>query len=80
MCVQGLANVVAALAAGATTIDASQGGIGGGPNALGVSGNIVTEDLVYPLESMGINTGIDLEIFIAASRLINPVAFAYVAS
>lgn len=47
---QGLANVVAALDVGVTTIDASQGGIGGCPYAPGASGNIVTEDLVYLLE------------------------------
>jgi hydroxymethylglutaryl-CoA lyase len=63
---QGLANVVAALDAGVTTFDASQGGIGGCPYAPGASGNIVTEDLVYLLESMGLDTGIDLEKLIAA--------------
>lgn len=49
---QGLANVVAALDAGVTTIDASQGGLGGCPYAPGATGNIVTEDLVFLLESM----------------------------
>jgi hydroxymethylglutaryl-CoA lyase len=58
---QGLANVVAALEAGVTTFDASQGGIGGCPYAPGATGNIVTEDLVFLLESMGLRTGIDLE-------------------
>src|SRR6476619_902727 len=57
---QGLANVVAALDVGVTTFDASQGGIGGCPYAPGASGNIVTEDLVYLLESMGLDTGIDI--------------------
>lgn len=57
---QGLANVVAALDAGVTTFDASQGGIGGCPHAPGASGNIVTEDLVFLLESMGLDTGIDI--------------------
>ena len=57
---QGLANVVAALEAGVTTFDASQGGIGGCPYAPGASGNIVTEDLVFLLESMGLDTGIDI--------------------
>jgi hydroxymethylglutaryl-CoA lyase len=56
---QGLANVVAALDAGVTTFDSSQGGIGGCPYAPGATGNIVTEDLVYLLESMGLDTGID---------------------
>ena len=67
---QGLANVVAALEAGVTTFDASQGGIGGCPYAPGASGNIVTEDLVYLLESMGIDTGIDIEKLIAARALL----------
>ncbi|MFC6337887.1 hydroxymethylglutaryl-CoA lyase [Pseudomonas sp. CCM 7891] len=63
---QGLANVVAALDVGVTTIDASQGGIGGCPYAPGASGNIVTEDLVYLLESMGLRTGIDIDRLVAA--------------
>lgn len=58
---QGLANVMAALDVGLTTIDASLGGIGGCPFAPGASGNIVTEDLVFLLESMGLRTGIDIE-------------------
>lgn len=58
---QGLANVMAALDVGLTTIDASLGGIGGCPFAPGASGNIVTEDLVFLLESMGLRTGIDLD-------------------
>ena len=67
---QGLANVVAALDAGVTTFDASQGGIGGCPYAPGATGNIVTEDLVFLLESMGLRTGIDLERLIAAREII----------
>jgi hydroxymethylglutaryl-CoA lyase len=67
---QGLANVVAALDAGVDTFDASQGGIGGCPYAPGATGNIVTEDLVSMLESMGLRTGIDLERLIAARVLI----------
>ena len=67
---QGLANVVAALEAGVTTFDASQGGIGGCPHAPGASGNIVTEDLVFLLESMGLDTGIDLEALLAARRVL----------
>jgi hydroxymethylglutaryl-CoA lyase len=66
---QGLANVVAALDAGVTTFDASQGGIGGCPYAPGASGNIVTEDLVYLLESMGLKTGIDLEKLMEARKV-----------
>ncbi|MDT9697949.1 hydroxymethylglutaryl-CoA lyase [Streptomyces sp. P17] len=68
---QGLANVVAALEAGVTTFDASLAGLGGCPYAPGASGNIVTEDLVHLLESMGLRTGIDLERLIAARALIS---------
>jgi len=57
----GLANVMAGLAEGITTFDSSLGGLGGCPFAPGASGNIVTEDLVFMLESMGIDTGINLE-------------------
>jgi hydroxymethylglutaryl-CoA lyase len=67
---QGLANVVAALEAGVTTFDASQGGLGGCPYAPGATGNIVTEDLVFLLESMGLRTGIDLERLIATRSVI----------
>jgi hydroxymethylglutaryl-CoA lyase len=67
---QGLANVVAALDAGVTTFDASHGGIGGCPYAPGASGNIVTEDLVFLLESMGCDTGIDLGKLVAARTLL----------
>lgn len=67
---QGLANVVAALEAGVTTFDASQGGLGGCPAAPGATGNIVTEDLVFLLESMGLRTGIDLEKLMAARAVI----------
>jgi len=67
---QGLANVVAALEAGVTTFDASQGGIGGCPYSPGASGNIVTEDLVFLLESMGLRTGIDLDRLMAARQIL----------
>ncbi len=56
----GLANVLAGLDEGITTIDASLGGLGGCPFAPGASGNIVTEDLVFMLQAMGFETGIDL--------------------
>ncbi|MDA3452940.1 MULTISPECIES: hydroxymethylglutaryl-CoA lyase [Acinetobacter] len=63
---QGLANVLAAIEVGVTTFDASQGGIGGCPYAPGASGNIVTEDLVYLLESIGLRTGIDIDRLVEA--------------
>lgn len=56
----GLANALAALEEGITTLDSSLAGLGGCPFAPGASGNIVTEDLVFMLDSMGIATGIDL--------------------
>jgi hydroxymethylglutaryl-CoA lyase len=67
---QGLANVVAALDAGVTTFDSSQGGIGGCPYAPGATGNIVTEDLVFLLESMGLSTGVDLDRLMAARAVL----------
>ena len=57
----GYANALAAVAAGASTLDASIGGIGGCPFAPGASGNIATEDLVHLLDRMGIPTGVSLE-------------------
>lgn len=67
---QGLANAVAALEAGVTTFDASLAGLGGCPYAPGATGNIVTEDLVFLLESMGLRTGIDLAKLVAARAIV----------
>ncbi|MFM0326183.1 hydroxymethylglutaryl-CoA lyase [Caballeronia glebae] len=67
---QGLANVIAALDAGVTTIDASQAGLGGCPYAPGATGNIVTEDLAFLLESMGYDTGVDIDKLIAARAIL----------
>ena len=67
---QGLANVVAALEAEVRTFDASQGGIGGCPYAPGATGNIVTEDLVFLLEAMGLSTGVSIERLLAARSII----------
>jgi hydroxymethylglutaryl-CoA lyase/(R)-citramalyl-CoA lyase len=64
----GYANAYAALEAGATVFDASVGGIGGCPFAPRATGNIATEDLVYLLHGQGVETGIDLERLIEASR------------
>lgn len=57
----GLANALAAMEEGVTTLDSSLGGLGGCPYAPGASGNIVTEDLVFMLDAMGLRTGINLE-------------------
>ena len=62
----GLANCLAAYDVGVTTFDASLGGLGGCPYAPGASGNVVTEDLVFMFEAMGVRTGIDIEKLMAA--------------
>ena len=62
----GLANCLAAYEAGVRTFDASLGGLGGCPYAPGASGNVVTEDLVFMFEAMGVSTGVNLEKLIAA--------------
>jgi hydroxymethylglutaryl-CoA lyase len=66
----GLANVLAGLDVGITTFDASLGGLGGCPFAPGASGNIVTEDLVFMLEAMGLATGIDLPRLLAVREIL----------
>ena len=64
----GFANAYAALEGGATTFDASVGGLGGCPFAPRATGNIATEDLVYMLEGDGVETGVDLDALIASSE------------
>jgi hydroxymethylglutaryl-CoA lyase len=66
----GLANVLAALEAGIRSFDASLGGLGGCPHAPGASGNVATEDLVFMLEAMGFDTGIDLAGLIKAQKVL----------
>jgi hydroxymethylglutaryl-CoA lyase len=66
----GLANVLAALNAGARAFDASLGGLGGCPYAPGATGNIVTEDLAFMLEAMGFDTGIDIDRLVAVRELV----------
>jgi hydroxymethylglutaryl-CoA lyase len=65
---QALANTLAALQAGVTTIDASAGGLGGCPYAKSATGNLATEDLVWQLRGLGVETGLDLEALAATSR------------
>jgi len=60
----GLAAILAAMEAGVTSFDASFGGLGGCPFAPGASGNVCTEDLVHCLESMGVETGVDLKMLV----------------
>ncbi|BEU94874.1 hydroxymethylglutaryl-CoA lyase [Acidovorax sp. DW039] len=64
----GLANCLAAYDVGVRTFDASQGGLGGCPYAPGASGNVVTEDLVFMFEAMGIATGLDYERLLLARQ------------
>jgi hydroxymethylglutaryl-CoA lyase len=65
-----LANVLTALRLGVLTFDASAGGLGGCPYAPGATGNLATEDLVYMLDGLGIDTGVDLAALVEASRFI----------
>ncbi len=63
-----LANVLAALQEGITVVDSSAGGLGGCPYAPGAAGNLATEDLLYMLHGMGVETGVDLSAVAEASR------------
>ncbi len=64
----GAANALAVLQEGATTLDSAAGGIGGCPYAPGATGNVATEDLVFLLHGLGIETGVDLDRLVAATR------------
>jgi hydroxymethylglutaryl-CoA lyase len=64
---QALSNTLAALLLGVTTIDSSAGGLGGCPYAESATGNLATEDLVWQLEGLGIETGVDLEALVATT-------------
>jgi len=66
----GLANALAAYEAGIRTFDSSQAGLGGCPYAPGATGNVVTEDLVYMFESMGVKTGVDLGKLMEGRRIL----------
>lgn len=65
---QALANTLAALESGVTTVDSSAGGLGGCPYAESATGNLATEDLVWMLDGLGIRTGVDLAALAATSR------------
>jgi len=65
----GLANALAAYEEGVRHFDSSLGGLGGCPFAPGASGNVITEDLVFMFEAMGVTTGIDLEKLMVARRM-----------
>ncbi|RPJ77718.1 MAG: hydroxymethylglutaryl-CoA lyase, partial [Alphaproteobacteria bacterium] len=65
-----VANALTSLEMGITSFDASAGGLGGCPYALGASGNVATEDLYYLFNSMGIETGIDIKKLVEVSSLV----------
>jgi isopropylmalate/homocitrate/citramalate synthase len=67
-----LANVLVALQMGIHIVDAAAGGLGGCPYAPGAAGNLATEDLLYMLHGMGIQTGVDLEKVVEATQFIAP--------
>jgi len=67
---QALANLLAGLQLGLSTIDASVAGLGGCPYAQGASGNVATEDVIFMLQGLGMNTGVDLPRLIDTSRWI----------
>lgn len=69
----GLANVWAAISAGALTVDASIGGLGGCPFAPGAAGNVATEDVVYMLERAGMTTGLDLQSLIETNHWLGDI-------
>jgi len=69
----GLANVWAAIEAGAVTVDASIGGLGGCPFAPGAAGNVSTEDVVYMLERAGVRTGLDLSALVSANHWLGEI-------
>lgn len=67
----GLANALAAYEEGVRSFDSSMGGLGGCPFAPGASGNVITEDLVFMFESMGVKTGIDFDKLLAARAIMH---------
>ncbi|HMT93681.1 hydroxymethylglutaryl-CoA lyase [uncultured Thiothrix sp.] len=68
---QGLANLFAVMQLGVSVIDSSVSGLGGCPYAKGASGNVATEDVLYMLNGMGIETGVSLDKVLEAGRLIS---------
>jgi hydroxymethylglutaryl-CoA lyase len=68
---QALANILACLEAGVTVVDSAVAGLGGCPYANGATGNVATEDVVYMLDGMGVETGVDLARLCAAGNAIS---------
>ena len=67
---QALANIYGALQCGVTVVDSSVAGLGGCPYARGASGNVATEDVLYMLNGLGIETGVDMETLLVANKLL----------
>jgi hydroxymethylglutaryl-CoA lyase len=67
---QALANILSCLEAGVATVDTAVAGLGGCPYAPGASGNVATEDVVYMLDGMGIETGVDMAKLVEAGQFI----------
>jgi isopropylmalate/homocitrate/citramalate synthase len=67
---QALANILACLELGVATIDSAVAGLGGCPYAPGASGNVATEDVLYMLDGLGVETGIDFAAVVAAGQYI----------
>lgn len=67
------ANIIAAMQSGISRFDASVGGLGGCPFAPGAAGNVATEDVVFSLHEMGIDTGIDLSKLLSCVELVKPL-------
>jgi hydroxymethylglutaryl-CoA lyase len=70
---QALANIYASLDMGLTTFDASVAGLGGCPYAAGASGNVATEDVVYMLRGLGLDTGVDLDALVDTGQWISGI-------
>ncbi len=68
-----LANILVSVSMGITTVDSAIGGLGGCPYAPGASGNVATEDVVYMLKGMGVETGVDLEKLVDVSRSVSAI-------
>ncbi len=68
-----MANLYAALEEGVTVFDTALGGIGGCPNVPQAAGNLATEDVVFMLEDMGVDTGVDLSALILAAQLLERI-------
>jgi len=68
---QALANILACLEAGIATVDSAVAGLGGCPYAKGASGNVASEDVIYMLDGLGIETGVDFAVLAAAGRFIS---------